>query len=37
MHRNQLTVDVETVRELVDSQFPKWAALSVEEFASRAR
>jgi aminoglycoside phosphotransferase (APT) family kinase protein len=34
MHRNQLTVDVETVRELVDSQFPKWAALSVEEFAS---
>jgi len=34
MHRNQLTVDVEPVRELVDSQFPKWAALSVEEFAS---
>jgi aminoglycoside phosphotransferase (APT) family kinase protein len=34
MHRNQLSVDVGTVRELVGSQFPEWAALSVEEFAS---
>jgi aminoglycoside phosphotransferase (APT) family kinase protein len=34
MHRNQLNVDVETVRALVDSQFPEWATLSVEEFAS---
>jgi hypothetical protein len=34
MHRNQLSVDVGTVRELVGSQFPEWASLSVEEFAS---
>ena len=34
MHRNQLSVDVGTVRALLGSQFPEWAALSVEEFAS---
>jgi aminoglycoside phosphotransferase (APT) family kinase protein len=29
MHANQLTVSVETVRELVDAQFPRWRQLPI--------
>ena len=34
MHPNQLTVTAETVGELVDHQFPEWAALPVERISS---
>ncbi|WP_129668661.1 aminoglycoside phosphotransferase family protein [Phytoactinopolyspora endophytica] len=35
MHANELTVSVETVRELVDEQFPEWRGLSIKQVASR--
>jgi aminoglycoside phosphotransferase (APT) family kinase protein len=35
MHANQLTVSVETVRELVDEQFPEWRALPIRQIASQ--
>ena len=35
MHANQLTVSVETVRALVDEQFPEWRALPVRAVASQ--
>jgi hypothetical protein len=35
MHANQLTVSVETVRKLVDEQFPEWRGLPVRGVASR--
>jgi aminoglycoside phosphotransferase (APT) family kinase protein len=35
MHANQLTVSVETVRELVDEQFPEWQRLSIRQVASQ--
>jgi aminoglycoside phosphotransferase (APT) family kinase protein len=35
MHPDQLTVSLETVRKLVDVQFPEWRGLPVEEFASQ--
>jgi aminoglycoside phosphotransferase (APT) family kinase protein len=35
MHSNQLTVSVETVRELVDEQFPEWRGLTVRAVASQ--
>jgi phosphotransferase family enzyme len=34
MHADQLTVTVETVRALVDQQFPEWAPLPVERVES---
>lgn len=34
MHADQLTVSSETVRELVDGQFPHWRGLSVREVPS---
>ena len=35
MHANQLMVSVETVRELVDDQFPEWQRLSIRQVASQ--
>src|SRR5665213_25036 len=35
MHAGQLTVTVETVRELVDEQFPEWRALPIQALASQ--
>ena len=35
MHDNQLTITAETVRELVDEQFPQWRHLPVEALASQ--
>lgn len=35
MHDNQLTVSVETVRGLVDDQFPEWRNLPVRRIASQ--
>jgi aminoglycoside phosphotransferase (APT) family kinase protein len=35
MHPNQLPVSVETVRKLVDQQFPEWRGLPIREFASQ--
>ncbi len=35
MHVNQLTVSVETVRELVSQQFPKWRDLPIRHIASQ--
>jgi hypothetical protein len=35
MHPNQLTVSLESVRELVDVQFPQWRDLPIKEFASQ--
>jgi aminoglycoside phosphotransferase (APT) family kinase protein len=35
MHPNQLTVSLETVRQLVDVQFPQWRGLPIKEFASQ--
>lgn len=35
MHPNQLTISLETVRELVDVQFPQWRGLPIKEFASQ--
>jgi aminoglycoside phosphotransferase (APT) family kinase protein len=35
MHANQLTVSVETVRALVDEQFPAWRGLPVRSIASQ--
>jgi aminoglycoside phosphotransferase (APT) family kinase protein len=35
MHANQLTVSLETVRELVDKQFPQWRSLPIRSFASQ--
>lgn len=35
MHTNQLTVSAETVRELVDQQFPEWRDLPVRPVASQ--
>ena len=35
MHPNQLTISLETVRRLVDVQFPRWRDLPVEQFASQ--
>jgi aminoglycoside phosphotransferase (APT) family kinase protein len=35
MHANQLTVSVETVRALVDRQFPRWRDLPVRSVASQ--
>jgi aminoglycoside phosphotransferase (APT) family kinase protein len=35
MHANQLVVSVETVRELVDEQFPEWQRLSIRQVASQ--
>lgn len=34
MHENQLDVTVDVVRELVESQFPEWASLSIDRVAS---
>jgi aminoglycoside phosphotransferase (APT) family kinase protein len=36
MHANQLSVSVETVRALVDEQFPEWRSLPVTSIASHA-
>ena len=35
MHPNQLTISVESVRKLVDAQFPHWRGLPIKEFASQ--
>ena len=35
MHPDQLTVCAETVRELVDEQFPQWRGLPIRELASQ--
>lgn len=35
MHANQLTVSAETVRELVDEQFPEWQALPIRRIRSQ--
>ena len=35
MHANQLTVSAETVRELVDEQFPEWRALPIKGIRSQ--
>jgi aminoglycoside phosphotransferase (APT) family kinase protein len=35
MHANQLTVSVETVRALVDEQFPEWRGLPIRRIASQ--
>src|SRR5258707_4106358 len=35
MHDDQLTVTIETVRELVDDQFPQWRQLPVRALASQ--
>jgi aminoglycoside phosphotransferase (APT) family kinase protein len=35
MHPNQLTVSLETVRKLVDAQFPEWRGLPIKQFASQ--
>ena len=35
MHPNQLTISRETVRRLVDAQFPEWRGLPINRFASR--
>jgi aminoglycoside phosphotransferase (APT) family kinase protein len=35
MHANQLTVSVETVRALVDEQFPEWRRLPIASIASQ--
>ena len=35
MHDNQLTILPDTVRELVDDQFPQWRALPVRALASQ--
>ena len=32
MHANQLAVPVETVRKLVDEQFPEWRSLAIRSF-----
>jgi hypothetical protein len=34
MHANQLTVSADTVRELVDQQFPEWHGLPIRAVAS---
>jgi aminoglycoside phosphotransferase (APT) family kinase protein len=34
MHPNQLTIPLETVRKLVDAQFPEWRDLPITRFAS---
>jgi aminoglycoside phosphotransferase (APT) family kinase protein len=35
MHANQLSVSLETVRELVDDQFPRWRGLPIRHIASQ--
>ena len=35
MHAEQLTVSLPTVRELVDTQFPRWRGLSIDRVASQ--
>ena len=35
MHANQLTVSVESVRKLVDEQFPEWRGLAIRAIASQ--
>jgi aminoglycoside phosphotransferase (APT) family kinase protein len=35
MHANQLTVAVETVRALVDDQFPEWRSLAIRSIAAQ--
>jgi aminoglycoside phosphotransferase (APT) family kinase protein len=35
MHPNQLTISLETVRRLVDAQFPEWRGLPINRFASQ--
>jgi aminoglycoside phosphotransferase (APT) family kinase protein len=35
MHPNQLTISRETVRMLVDAQFPEWRDLPITQFASQ--
>jgi hypothetical protein len=35
MHANQLTVAVDTVRTLVDEQFPEWRSLAIRSIASQ--
>jgi aminoglycoside phosphotransferase (APT) family kinase protein len=35
MHANQLTVSLETVRKLVDEQFPEWRGPPIKEVASQ--
>ena len=35
MHANQLTVSVESVRKLVDEQFPEWRGLPIRAIASQ--
>jgi aminoglycoside phosphotransferase (APT) family kinase protein len=35
MHPNQLTIPLETVRRLVDAQFPEWRDLPITQFASQ--
>lgn len=34
MHADQLTISLETVRELVESQFPRWRGMPVREVRS---
>ena len=35
MHADQLSVGMETVRELIANQFPEWSGLPITEFASQ--
>ena len=35
MHPNQLTISLETVRKLVDAQFPQWRDLPIKQFTSQ--
>jgi aminoglycoside phosphotransferase (APT) family kinase protein len=35
MHADELSVGVETVRELIANQFPEWSGLPITEFASQ--
>jgi aminoglycoside phosphotransferase (APT) family kinase protein len=35
MHANQLTISLETVRELVNEQFPEWRGLPIRSFLSQ--
>ena len=35
MHASQLTVSLETVRKLVDEQFPEWRGLPIRGVVSR--
>jgi aminoglycoside phosphotransferase (APT) family kinase protein len=35
MHADELTVEIQTVRDLVSHQFPQWARLPITGFASQ--